>query len=140
MKDTIGHSFPRNTDQRHTLAAIGAVELGSGWNLSTRFAYGSGYPCTPSYTMFDLQGKYWKWVPGSPNSDYLPAYTRVDLRITKDFEILKKSISVYLDVSNVLNITNVQSYRYRIDSYGNPYREEVKLWPILPTVGISIRL
>ena len=139
IKDTIGHSYPRNTDQRHTLAAIGEVDLGSEWKLNTRFTYGSGYPTTPAYTVFDQQGNYWKWVVGSPNSTYLPAYIRLDVRITKDFTIFGMLASIFLDVNNVLNMTNVQSYRYRIDNSGNPYREEVTLWPILPTLGMTIQ-
>jgi outer membrane receptor protein involved in Fe transport len=139
VHDTIGHSFPLNTDQRHTLAATCEFELGSRWTMNVRFAYGSGYPYTPSYAVFNRNKQYWTWMQGSPNSDYLPAYERCDVRITKDFEIFGKSTSVYLDVSNLFDAANVQAYRYQIDLNGNPYREDVKLWPILPTLGMSIR-
>jgi hypothetical protein len=140
IRDTIGHSFPRNTDQRHTLAATCEVELGSKWKVNTRFAYGSGYPFTPSYTVYDRQGGYWMWVLGSPNSDYLPAYTRIDLRITKDFEIFGKSTSAYVEVNNIFNIKNVRAYRYLIDGNGSPYREEIIQWPILPSLGITVQI
>lgn len=139
LHDTIGSSFPRNTDQRHTLAVTGEVEFGSGWKMNSRLAYGSGYAYTPSYAVYDQQQKYWKWIPGKPNSDYLPAYKRVDLRITKDFSLFRKLTSVFLDVSNIFNATNVQAFSYRFDNQGRPYREEIKLWPLLPTVGISMK-
>jgi hypothetical protein len=47
--------------------------------------------------------------------------------------------SVFVDVSNLFNTTNIQAYRYRFTSNGQPYREEIKLWPILPTFGLAVR-
>ncbi len=46
-------SFPRNTDQKHTLAIVGDLDLGSQWNLAMRYAYGSGYPYTPQYAQYN---------------------------------------------------------------------------------------
>jgi outer membrane receptor for ferrienterochelin and colicin len=137
IHDTIGHAFPRNTDQRHTLAATGEFGLGSNWTTSLRFVYGSGYAYTPEVAV--KNGNTWSWVQGSPNSDYISPYKRVDLRINKDFQIFGKSASVFLDISNLFNFANVQAYRYNFDYLGNPMRQEVKLWPILPTLGMSVR-
>jgi outer membrane receptor for ferrienterochelin and colicin len=134
-----GTSFPRNTDQRHTLAAVGDVELGSGWSTNARFVYGSGYAYTPSTAIYKDVTKEYEWIEGKPNSEYLPSYKRVDLRISKDLVMFGKSTSIYLDVSNLLNAKNIQAYRYRFDDAGNPFREDVKLWPILPTFGVSVR-
>jgi hypothetical protein len=50
-----------------------------------------------------------------------------------------ETTTVIPDVSNLFNFTNIQSYRYRFSSNGNPYVEEIKLWPILPTVGITVK-
>jgi outer membrane receptor protein involved in Fe transport len=134
-----GTSFPRNTDQRHTLAAVGDVELGSGWNMITRFVYGSGYAFTPSTAVYDAMANKYEWIEGKPNSEYLPSYERVDLRISKDLFMFGKSTSMYLDISNLLNAKNIQAYRYRFDNSGRPVREDVKLWPIVPTFGVSVR-
>ena len=139
IHDTLGHSFPRNTDQRHTLAATCEIELGSKWTMNLRFVYGSGYAYTPSVAVYDEQKHFWFWQQGEPNSDYLPAYKRTDLRITKDFEVFGKSTSVFLDISNLFNCANIQSYSYNYDQNGNPYREDVKLWPMLPTIGMSVQ-
>jgi hypothetical protein len=57
----------------------------------------------------------------------------------KDFEIAGLSASAFLDVSNIFNFTNIQSYRYRFSSNGNPYVEAIELWPILPTLGVTVR-
>ncbi|RPI05003.1 MAG: TonB-dependent receptor [Ignavibacteriae bacterium] len=139
IHDTIGHSFPRSTDQRHTLAATGEIELGSRWLVNLRFVYGSGYAYTPSVAVFDKQKNFWVWQQSNPNSDYLPAYKRVDLRLTRDLEIFGKSTSVFLDVSNLFNFSNIQAYQYRFDNNGLPRREDAKLWSILPTLGMTVR-
>jgi hypothetical protein len=69
----------------------------------------------------------------------LPAYRRVDIRFGKEFEVAGLSASAFLDVSNIFNFTNIQSYRYRFSSNGSPYVEEIKLWPILPTLGMTVK-
>jgi hypothetical protein len=140
VNDTIGSSFPRYTDQRHTLAVTGEMDLGSGWSINSRIAYGSGYPFTPSIVVYNNSKKIWEWIPSrKPNSEYLPSYSRVDLRVAKDFTIFGAPTSVFLDVSNIFNTKNVMAYRYRFDNNGNPYREEIELWPIIPTIGISVK-
>jgi hypothetical protein len=63
----------------------------------------------------------------------------VDLRVSKDFTIFGAPTSVFLDVSNIFNATNVMAYRYRFNSNGNPYREDVDLWPIVPSFGMAVK-
>jgi hypothetical protein len=136
----IPSTFPRYTDQRHTLAITGEFDLGREWSVSSRFAFGSGYPYTPSHAVINPVKRIWEWIPDSvPNGDYLPAYSRVDLKVSKDLRLFDWGTSVFIDVSNILNSTNIQSYRYSFNSQGQPYREDVKLWPILPTFGLSVR-
>ena len=138
LRDKIGE-YPRYTDQRHTVSLVGDWNLGSSWGANLRVQYGSGYAYTPSTSVYNSQTRQWSWVQGSKNSGTLPPYRRVDIRISREFEIWKLSTLAYFDVSNLFNFTNVQSYRYRFNSSGNPYIEEVKLWPILPTLGMTVK-
>ena len=138
LRDKIGE-YPRYTDQRHTISLVGDWNLGSSWGANLRVQYGSGYAYTPSTSVYNSQTRQWSWVQGGKNSGTLPPYRRVDIRVSKEFEIWKLSTLAYFDVSNLLNFTNVQSYRYRFDRNGNPYIEEVKLWPILPTLGMTVK-
>ena len=138
LSDKIGE-YPRYTDQRHTVSLVGDWNLGSSWGTNLRVQYGSGYAYTPSAAVFNSKSNQWSWVQGDKNSGTLPPYRRVDIRISKEFELWKLSTQAYFDVSNLLNFTNVQSYRYRFNSNGNPYIEEVKLWPILPTLGMTVK-
>ena len=138
LKDRIGE-YPRFTDQRHTLSVVAEWDLGSRWSSNLRVQYGSGYAYTPSVSRFNSQKSQWEWIQGEKNSATLPAYRRVDIRFGKEFEIAGLSASAFLDVSNLFNFTNIQSYRYRFSSNGNPYVEEIELWPILPTLGMTVK-
>jgi outer membrane receptor for ferrienterochelin and colicin len=128
-------SFPRNTDQRHTISAVTDIGLGSRWSLGIRMVYGSGYPYTPM--IYDRSNS--KWIEGQSYSEYLPPYKRVDVRITKEFNLFGNPASVFLDVSNILNFKNIFNYLYRIDDYGNPEKKIMPLWPMIPSIGMSMR-
>ncbi|MCX6132530.1 MAG: TonB-dependent receptor [Ignavibacteriales bacterium] len=138
LTDRIGE-YPRFTDQRHTLSVVGEWDLGGRWSSNLRVQYGSGYAYTPSVSQFNTQKSQWEWIPGSKNSATLPAYRRVDIRLGKEFDVAGLFASAFFDVSNLFNFTNIQSYRYRFSSNGNPYVEEIKLWPILPTLGMTVK-
>ncbi len=138
LNDRIGE-YPRFTDQRHTLSVVGEWDMGSRWNSNLRIQYGSGYAYTPSIAQYNSQKGQWEWIQGAKNSVTLPEYRRVDVRIAKEFELAGLSTSAFLDVSNLFNFTNIQSYRYRFNSNGSPYVESIKLWPILPTFGVTVK-
>jgi outer membrane receptor protein involved in Fe transport len=138
LNDLIGE-YPRFTDQRHTLSVVGEWDLGNRWSSNLRIQYGSGYAYTPSVAQFNPQKAQWEWIQGAKNSATLPAYRRVDIRLGKEFDVAGLSASAFLDVSNLFDFTNIQSYRYRFSNNGNPYVEEIKLWPILPTLGMTVK-
>ncbi len=138
MQDSAGY-FPRNTDQRHTLAVVADVDLGEAWSLNTRIVYGSGYPFTPSIAVYNRSAGAWEWQLGGPNSVYLPSYKRADLRVSKTFSMLGLTSSLFLDISNIFNFKNVQAYSYQFNNQGYPEIVAENLWPILPTLGMSVR-
>jgi hypothetical protein len=137
--DTISYYFPRNTDQKHTLAMVTTFDLGKTWSMNVRLVYGSGYPYTPMIAVYNQSYKVWTWQLGGPNSAYLPGYKRVDVRVTKDFQLFGFPSSAFLDISNIFDFTNVQSYNYEYDNQGNPQAVPVKLFPILPTLGFTVK-
>ncbi len=137
-KDTLGYYFPRNTDQRNTLAAVADIDLGRSWSMNVRLVYGSGYPYTPLIAVYNTTYNVWTWQLGNPNSAFLPPYKRVDMRVTKDFYFFGLRSSAFLDVSNIFDFQNVQSYSYQFDNQGNPLAVPQKLFPILPTLGFAV--
>jgi outer membrane receptor protein involved in Fe transport len=137
MNDSTG-SFPRNTDQKHTLALVGDFDLGSQWNLALRYTYGSGYPYTPQNAQYNSTTNQWNWSSSAPNSERLPSYSCVDIRFTKSFDMFGLATSAFLDVSNLLMAKNIIMYQYYIDN-NQPKKDGVNLPPIIPSVGISVR-
>ena len=132
-------AYPRSTDQRHTLSVVTDLDLGGQWDLNLRFSYGSGFPYTPFVAQYNSLSHGYEWVAGGKNSAYLPSYTRVDACLGKEFEIGDFMLRAFLDVSNAFDFTNVQGYRYRFDNGGFPVIEPVNLWPIIPSMGITVK-
>ena len=128
--------YPRYTDQRHTISLVSNLVLGNNWNFSLKAYYGSGFPYTPK-TAVKNESDIWIWQSGKRHSENLPAYKRVDVRISKIFNFNKFNISAFLDVSNIFNFKNIQQYEYSsVPDIYEPKPEEILLWPILPTFGI----
>ena len=131
--------FPRYTDQRHTISLVNDFELGKEWSLNLRFTYGSGFAFTPSTSTYNNELRRYEWIEGDKNSEHLPAYKRIDIRIGKEFSLFNLPAFAFLDVNNLLNFKNIYSYRYRFDNNGLPYRAEIELWPMLPSVGLTVK-
>ena len=129
-------SYPRYTDQRHTLAFVSSLDLTNNWRFSVKAYYGSGFPYTPKTAIQNEQG-IWVWKSGNTNSANLPAYKRIDIRISKLFIFDYFRLSTFIDISNVFNFKNIQQYEYSSepDIY-KPEPKEILLWPILPSFGI----
>jgi hypothetical protein len=135
-----GKEFPRYTDQTHTISVVTDFDLGKEWSLNLRLFYGSGYAYTPYSSSYNSLTKGWTWITGEKNSAYLPAYKRVDTRLSKPFKLFNFSVLAFLDVTNLLNFKNIMSYRYSFNNDGTPKIEEIKLFPIIPSIGITIKI
>jgi len=138
LNDDVGE-FPRYTDQRHTFSFVNNFNLGQAWDLNLRFTYGSGFAHTPFYITFDTENQRNVWTEGEKNSAHLPTYSRVDIRLSKGFTVWSLPALLFLDVSNLFNNKNVVSIRYRYNRNGNPYIEELELFPIIPTIGFTLK-
>ena len=77
---------------------------------------------------------------GALNSDRLPAYHRLDLRVSRGFEVGRGLLSVFLDVFNVYNQSNLRSYGYDLRLVnGQVVSTPVggnELLPLLPSFGV----
>jgi outer membrane receptor protein involved in Fe transport len=127
-------------DQPHVLTAIanykfsGRTQLGLKWKLT------SGQPYTPivgriftPYAPGDTAG-YWEGIPGGKNSERLPWYHRLDVRIDRKFHLKGLSMAGYLEIFNLYAHKNVGGYQWSRDySKKEPYYQ----LPFLPTAGLS---
>ena len=77
------------------------------------------------------------WEELERNSAHYPAYSRIDLRVSKKIKLLKRPLNIYLDVLNLMNKENIVSYFYQYDRKGNPIKESNKLLPLIPSIGLS---
>ncbi len=138
LTDVEGY-FPRYSDQRHTLSIVNDIELGRAWSMNLLFNYGSGFAITPRHIRYNAQLRRYEWIEGRKNSEYLPPYKRVDLRLAKHFSLFGVPAYVFAEASNLFNAKNVTAYRYRFDNNGYPYRVDIELFPFIPSVGMNIR-
>ena len=103
----------------------------------------SGRPATPStFTVDSLSDGSLQLLRGiGPlNSEQLPAYHRLDFRVSRNFPIGGGVLQAYLDVFNVYNRTNLRSYFYFPELDANNQVVVVRgsgedLLPILPSLG-----
>jgi TonB family protein len=134
-RDAGGPWKPSEFDQRLNLTLLGSVDLGEGWNIGLRFRVAQGYPYTPVVgSIYDCDCDQYLPVEGSSNSERLPWFHQLDLRVDKTFDWDVFKLSIYLDVQNVYFHYNVESIGYNHD-YSR--RTDVNGLPILPALGIK---
>ncbi|HEY6099382.1 MAG TPA: hypothetical protein VIW03_08130 [Anaeromyxobacter sp.] len=68
------------------------------------------------------------------NSDRLPAFAQLDLRVDRTWTYRTWKLALYLDVQNQTNRGNVEGYTY---SYDYARRTPSTGLPILPILGID---
>jgi hypothetical protein len=121
-------------DQSHVFTAVGAYDLGSGFETGLRFRFATGYPRTPVVSAFyDSSTNTYEPIFGPHNSIRIPPFVSLDVRFAKRFKLGNKTeLEAYLDVQNVTNHSNPEEIVY------NPtytQRGYITGFPILPVVG-----
>lgn len=135
-------------DRRHNINLVASYAFGEfdAWKVNARWNYGSGFPFTPTAGFYgevpfngDINTNYatsnasLSTIFGQLNSNRLPAYSRVDLGLTKTWRFDEhRSLEVDFSVTNTLNRENIFYFdRVRF--------ERVNQLPLLPSAGISYR-
>lgn len=161
--------IPFRFDQRHTVNLVLDYRIDEVWNVGLRWQYGSGFPFTepvgvkPRVIMVDTDGDL---VPDSPqiatrqsitnpeqkevifDIDYgdrrkyntrKPEYHRLDIRVSADAFFWNMDWTFYLDVINVYNRDNVINYDYYVQDDLTLGKEKTTMFPIIPTLGFSMK-
>lgn len=138
-------SYPRY-DTRHAVNSNLTFDFGSGWEVSLSWFFHSGLPFTEIVGFYDKLhfddlfssgGLYGYYQPftllGDPNLGRLPAYHRLDIGVTKRFQLgfLKIEVS-----GNILNVYNRKNIFYFERDTG----KRVNMLPILPTASMRIEI
>ena len=122
-------------DQTHFLTLIAAVDLARNWRISGRFRYVTGPIDTlPTGAVSDLDHDVFIPIRGDLYNVRLNAFSMLDLRIDKRWLYDAWTLSLYLDIQNVLNRQNSEGIQY---SYDYQKTDTIKGIPILPTFGLK---
>jgi hypothetical protein len=117
------HEVPASYGVRHSATVVGMYSLDAFWQIGARFAHTSGRPYTPVVgSTYDASRDLWRPIYGENNSDLLPEYRRLDLRLTRLFSLPSgaglpaSNVCVfYVEAMNVLDTQNVLEYSYNQD-------------------------
>lgn len=122
-------------DQTHILTALGSYKLPDNWELGLRFRVVTGNPITPvvSAVYNEKLDTYTRVQSGNPNSDRLPTFHQLDVRVDKKFVFDSWLLNLYLDVQNAYNRGNPENIQYNYDASAKQYATGL---PIIPSVGV----
>jgi len=164
-----GIKLPFRFDQTHTFNLVLNYDFNSWFNVGVRWQYGSGFPFTepvgikPRIIYEDQNGDGVPETPvistrknyADPNAEgevifdvdfgdnkfnsRKPAYHRLDVRFNFLANFWNLDWVFYLDVVNVYNRKNVVNYDYYITEDLQLGREQNNMFPILPTLGLSVK-
>lgn len=121
-------------DQTHLLSLALTQGLGKGWEVGARFRLTSGDPTTPIIgAVYDATtGQY---VPrfGKVNSERLPLYHQLDLRVEKQWALGELKLAAYLDLINAYNAEHREGTEY---SYDYAKSRPITGVPLFPSLGL----
>ena len=164
-----GIKLPFRFDQTHTFNVVLSYDFDDWFNVGLRWQYGTGFPYTepmgikPRIILKDQNGD---GIPETPviatrksldnpdgegeviyDVDYgnnkfnarKPAYHRLDVRFNFVTNFWNLDWVFYLDVVNVYNRKNVVNYDYYVNENLTLGRDQNNMFPILPTLGLSVK-
>lgn len=163
-----GSKYPFRFDQRHTVNIIFNYDVSSWFNFGVRWQYGSGFPTseplgiTPRIIYVDSDND---GIPDTPviatrtsndpnaesqviyNIDFgdrklnsrKPPYHRLDIRANFLTNFWNHDWVFYIDIINVYNRKNIVGYDHYIDDDLTLAKRASTMFPILPTLGFSVK-
>lgn len=115
-------------DNRYLIILNGGYLLVKGWEISSKFRLIGGRPYTPinpnngtrEITLY--------------NSERLPTYYSLDVRVDKRWNFKSWSLVTYIDIQNITGRKNIT--RYEWDKYKNQIKEGRSIG-VLPSIGVN---
>lgn len=136
-KDYLGNWHNRIYDNRFNFNLEGGYIPSKDWEFKIRWIYAGGTPYTPFDYQASKNAGVGIWDLSKTNSERLPNYHSMNLRIDKRFYFSNSSLLVYLSVWNVYNRKNIAFY------YWNEVKNDIdsqKQWSTLPVIGVEYEL
>lgn len=133
-RDAGGDWRPADQDQTHVFAALASWSLGAGFELGSRVRLSTGFPTTAvEGAWFDSTRDRWQPTFGVVNGERLPAFFQWDLRASRRFDLGSSQLDVWLEVQNVTDRENVETWVYAPDF---SRRTGLVGLPVLPFLGL----
>ena len=98
-------------DITHTLSASGTATKGD-WSLGATARYGTGVPTTPIIGTVNNADGFPRPVYGSPMSQRLPSYGRLDMRVMRHARTARALVSSFAEIINLTSESNVAGVTY----------------------------
>ena len=138
-----GRLVPRPRDQRYAFGVDVSYTSDRRWRFSTAWQYHSGWPSTPTALRIDTVATS-IWVTrtyGDYNASRLPAYHRLDIRVSREARTARGRVLFFVDVYNLYGRKNARAlvpYLYAIRNGTPVIRVETDTFlPRLPSFGIQ---
>ena len=150
-----GNWFPYQYDRRHKIDLGLIVQLGNNWSGSATWTYQSGAPAT--YSGFEYAGfpgnlnyEHYDFFTGklldadriqyypSINGVRLPAYHRMDIGFTKEWETYGRKKELSLSVYNLYSRQNPFLVFPNTKPDGSTGLKQFSLFPIIPSISYRI--
>jgi outer membrane receptor protein involved in Fe transport len=127
---------PFDYDQTHILTLLGSLHVGWGIDVGYRFQLVTGNPITPVVGFnYDVDSEMYYPIWGDDNSDRLPVFHQLDLRVDKKWQWKWLALTIYMDVRNVYNHRNEEGIYF---NWGESEKIPIYSLPILPSAGVRL--
>ena len=132
--DYFGEWRDRIYDNQITFTLEGGYKLNSEWEFSARWIYAGGAPFTPYNIEESTASGQGIEDVNRVNSERLPDYHSLNLRVDRRFHFSGSSIILYLSVWNVYGRENISGFNWDII---NETPVAQKQWGTLPVFGVE---
>ncbi len=135
-----GREVRRETDRTHALNVDVNRAIGRRWNLNVAWVYRTGWPTTPiTVTETRRADGGIEFVPalGRPNSERLPSYHRLDLRLSRDWQVASGTFTFFVDGRNLYSRRNASGLDVKLDRDTGILETQPERWPgFLASAGV----
>lgn len=133
-KGTDGVWRNRVYDNRFNFNVEGGYLPNDEWEFKLRWVYAGGAPYTPFDVAASTETREGIWDLSRINSERLPDYHSLNIRVDKRFYFSNSNMIVYLSVWNAYGRDNIAQYVW--DEVKNEQGEQ-KQWSTMPVLGLE---
>jgi TonB family protein len=131
-----GEWYVFDLDQTHILVTVAGYQLPRDFGISGKFQYVTGNPYTPySGGIQDLdQDFFLGYSIAEYNSERLPSFVSLDLRMDKTFTFKKWQLETYIDILNAIRGENPE---FILNNYDYTESTYIRGLPFIPSLGFE---